>query len=165
MAFLAADRDTKERASEFAQYHHVLAKDSTQFYKGQLVGIDLDDGKLMGVTAGDLTIRVVGRCEENVLTGSSNTKRVKCKSGIFIYASGTSGEALTVANRGDVAFVVDDQTVGASGNSGANAIAGEVYDVDSYGVHVAIRFPLGATGLRGATGPTGPTGATGPTGP
>ena len=157
MAFLDADRSTLERASSFPQYHHIIGKDSTQFYKGQLVGIDLDDGKLTGCTAGDLTIRTLGRCEENVLTGTSNTRRIKVKSGCFYYASGGTYEAITVANRGDECFVVDDQTVGISGATGANALAGIVYDVDSYGVAVAIPFPLGV-GQRGATGPTGPTG-------
>lgn len=163
MSFLSANRDTKERASKFAEYHDVLGKDSTQYYKGQLVGIDLDDGKLVGVTAGDLTIRTLGRCEEEVLTGSSNTRKIRVKSGTFCYDSGTSGEAIVVADRGQVCYVVDDQTVGISGNGGANAVAGLIYDVDSYGVHVAIPFPLGVA-AQGATGATGPTGPTGPTG-
>jgi hypothetical protein len=163
MAFLSDNRDTKERAHPAAQYHHILAKDSTQFYKGQLVGVDLDDGKLMGATAGDLTIQVVGRCEENVLTGTSNTRRVKVKSGAFIWVSGGTYEAITVAHRGQNAYVVDDQTVGISGATGANTVAGRIEDVDSYGVHVFTMWPLpsGALGPTGATGPTGPTGPTG----
>lgn len=164
MAFLDADRDTKERAvNGGGEIHHILAKDSTQFYKGQLVGVDLDDGKLMGVTAGDLTIQVVGRCEENVLTGSSNTRRVKVKSGCFIWANGGTYEAVTVANRGDLAYVVDDQTVGKSGATGGNCVAGRIYDFDSYGVHVFTQWPIpgAAQGATGATGPTGPTGPTG----
>jgi hypothetical protein len=156
MAFLDADRDTKERQSPNAEYHHVLGKDSTQYYKGQLVAIDLDDGKLAGATAGDLTLMVLGRCEENVLTGTSNTRRIKVKSGRFYYASGADAEAITVAKRGQDCYVIDDQTVGLSGNNGANARAGKIYDVDSYGVCVEIE-PF-AQGLRGATGPTGPTG-------
>lgn len=152
MAFLAADRDTKERAHPGAMYHHILAKDSTQFYKGQLVGIDLDDGKLMGATASDLTCQVVGRCEENVLTGTSNTRRVKVKSGCFIWASGASAEAITVAKRGQVCYVIDDQTVGISGATGANAIAGRVEDVDSYGVHVYTQWPLPQLAPVGPTG-------------
>jgi hypothetical protein len=38
---------------------------------------------------------------------------------------------------------VDDQTVGISGATGANAKAGRVYDVDQYGVAVNIEWPTG----------------------
>ncbi len=152
MAFLAADRDTVERAHPGAHYHHILAKDSKQYYKGQLVGVDLDDGKLVGVTAGDLTIQAVGRCEENVLTGTSNTRKIKVKSGCFRWASGASAEAITAAHRGQVCYVIDDQTVGISGATGANMIAGRIEDVNTGGVDVFTMWPLPQLAPVGPTG-------------
>lgn len=151
---LSDNRDTKEMASPFAFRHEVLGGTSQDFYKGQLVAIDSDDGRLYPAVAADLTLQVCGRCEEEYSTGASETdKKIKFKSGIFNYDSGASGEAIAADDRGKVCYVVDDETVGLSGNSGANALAGRIYDVDSYGVWVAIQFPLPQLA------PTGPTGA------
>lgn len=151
---LADNRDTKERASAFAFDHEVVGIDSEEFYKGQLLQIDLSNGKVGGATVGSASGKqVCGVCLERKSTGSSNTKTVRFKSGIHYFASGTAGEAITAANIGDVCYVLDDDTVGIAGNAGANAIAGRVYDVDSNGVAVAIHWPLPQLA------PVGPTGA------
>jgi hypothetical protein len=84
-------------------------------------------------------------------TSANNLKTVKFKSGCFYYASGATFEAIGVNDIGAQAFVVDDQTVGLSGATGANAKAGRVYDVDSYGVAVYIEWPQAA--VIGATTP------------
>ena len=140
---LSDNRDTKEMASPFAFRHEVLGGTSQDFYKGQLVAVDLTDGRLYPAVAADLNLQVCGRCEEEYSTGASETtKKIKFKSGIFNYASGTAGEAIVAADRGQVCYVVDDQTVGIDGNSQANALAGRIYDVDSYGVWVGIHFPM-----------------------
>lgn len=151
---LSAPRDTKEMASPFAFRHEALGGTSQDFYKGQLVAIDVSDGRLYPAAAGDLNLQVCGRCEETYSTGASETaKSVKFKSGIFNYASGQTSEAITVADKGQVCYVVDDETVGIDGNSQANALAGRIYDVDSYGVWVGIHFPMPQLA------PVGPTGA------
>lgn len=151
---LSAPRDTKEMASPLAFRHEVLGGTSQDFYKGQLVAVDLSDGRLYPAVAADLNLQVCGRCEETYSTGASETtKKIKFKSGIFNYASGSSGEAITAAERGQVCYVLDDESVGLDGNGQANAIAGRIYDVDSYGVWVAIQFPLPQLA------PVGPTGA------
>lgn len=151
---LSAPRDTKEMASPLAFRHEVLGGTSQDFYKGQLVAVDLSDGRLYPAVAADLNLQVCGRCEETYSTGASETtKKIKFKSGIFNYASGSSGEAIVAADRGQVCYVIDDQTVGLDGDGQANAIAGRIYDVDSYGVWVAIQFPLPQLA------PVGPTGA------
>jgi hypothetical protein len=153
---LSAPRDTKEMASPLALRHQILGGTSQDFYVGQLVAIDPADGRLYPAVAADTTLIVVGRCEETYSTGASETtKKIKCKSGIFAYASGTAGEAIAADDRGKVCYVLDDESVGISGNSAANAVAGTVYDVDSYGVWVATFFPVS---IRGPVGPTGPTG-------
>lgn len=151
---LSAPRYTKEMASPLAFRHEVLGATSEQFYKGQLVAIDPADGRLYPAVAADTTLIVCGRCEETYTTGASETtKKIKFKSGIFNYASGTAGEAILADDRGKVCYVLDDESVGLSGNSAANALAGRIYDVDSYGVWVAIQFPLPQLA------PLGPTGA------
>ena len=53
------------------------------------------------------------------------------------------------------AFTLHASEANASKAHAANAVAGTVYDVDSYGVWVATFFPVS---IRGPVGPTGPTG-------
>lgn len=153
---LSDNRDTKERAAPWAFRHEALGGTSQDFYKGQLVAIDITDGRLYPAVADDLNLQVCGRCEEEYSTGASETaKMIKFKSGIFYWASGGTFEAIDVADRGKLCYVVDDETVGISGATGDNAIAGYIYDVDQYGVAVATQFPS----YVGPTGPQGPTGA------
>jgi hypothetical protein len=137
MSFLAGERDTKEVADPNACDFHTLGKDSTQYWKGQMVCIDTDDGKLCGATAGDLTIRGAGMCLESVLTGTSNTRLIKWRRGTFYWGNGATFEAVAAAQESDVAFIVDDQTVGKSGATAANAMAGRIVRFSStYGVAV-----------------------------
>lgn len=154
MAAATADRDTQEKIAAFSFDHGCLGTDSTQFYKGTQVGIDLSTGRLVNAIAADLNVQVVGCCSENRLTlaGASNTKRVQFRSGIFNYASGTAGEAIVEADRGQVCYVLDNQTVGLDGNTAANSIAGRIYDVDADGVWVATQFPLPQLAPSGASG-------------
>jgi hypothetical protein len=153
MAALDDNRDTKEMACPWAFRHEVLGGTSQDFFIGQLVAIDSADGRLYPAASGDLNLQVCGRCEEEYSTGASETtKKIKFKSGIFAYDSGGTFEAIAADDRGKVCYVVDDQTVGVSGATGANAIAGRVYDVDSYGVWVAIQFPLPQLAPVGPTG-------------
>ena len=148
---LSADRNTLERAVPVATRHERLAASSKEFYVGQLVGIDTNvaGSPVTPAVAGDLTLQICGRCEQRLTTGANNTKTVKFKSGCFYYASGTTFEAIDANDIGKQCFVVDDQTVGLSGATGANAKAGRVYDVDSYGVAVYIEWPQAA--VIGAT--------------
>lgn len=150
---LTDNRDTKERAMPHATRHERLAGSSDEFYCGQLVAIDVDatGSPVVPAAAGDLTLQVCGRCEERLTTGANNTKTVKFKSGCFYYASGGTFEAIDANDIGKQCFVVDDQTVGISGATGANAKAGRIYDVDQYGVAVNIEWPSGVT-LGATTG-------------
>ena len=164
MALSASRYKTFERYHPAGMRHKVLATDSKAFYKGQLLQINLSTGKVEPATAASgATKQVCGRCEEEVTTGSSNTRKIEFKSGIFCYASGADAEAITIAHVGDLCYVIDDETVGIAGNAGANPVAGRVYDVDSFGVWVHVEYPRtpSAVGATGATGPTGPTGPTG----
>lgn len=143
MAALTDNRDTQEMLSSFSMRHEKLAGSSDEFYKGQMVCIDVDatGSPIVPAVAGDLTLRVVGRCETRLSAGGSNTAKVKYKSGIFKWNIGTSGEAIDANDVGKICYVIDDNTVGISGNSAANAIAGRIYQVDSDGVWVATFHP------------------------
>lgn len=135
-----------------ATRHERLAGSSDEFYVGQLLAIDVDatGSPVVPAAAGDLTLQVCGRCEQRLTTGANNTKTVKFKSGCFYYGNGAAFEAIDANDIGKQCYVVDDQTVGISGATGANAKAGRIYDFDStLGVAVNIQFPGDIA--RGAT--------------
>lgn len=143
MSALAADRDTPELASSFSMtYANVVAADSTQFYKGGIVCLDSADGKVKkGATSA--TLVCLGRSEENYLTGTSNTKKIKVKSGIFKFLNSASADLIADDDVGKTCYIVDDQTVALTSNSAARSAAGTVHSVDSDGgVFVAMKFPL-----------------------
>jgi hypothetical protein len=52
------------------------------------------------------------------------------------FANSTAGDLITKADIGDDCYVVDDQTVAKTSNSGARPRAGKVFDVDAYGVWI-----------------------------
>jgi hypothetical protein len=141
MAALTADRDTQERMTGWSSLHGEVGADSTQFYKGGIVALDSADGLVKkGVTA--TTLIALGRCEENVLTGTTNTRKIKCRSGIYKYLNSTAGDAIAADDIGKDCFIVDDQTVALTNGGSTRSRAGEVYGVDSDGVWVAFTFPM-----------------------
>jgi hypothetical protein len=142
MTALAADRDTLEKSAPFSMLHAEVGASSTQFYKGGMLVLDQADGLVKkGSTATGLI--ALGRSEENVLTGASNTRRIKCRSGIFKYGNSASADLIAADDIGKDCYIVDDQTVALTSNSSARSRAGKVYGVDTDGgVFVAFTFPL-----------------------
>jgi hypothetical protein len=142
MAALTADRyDTFERASAHSMPHAEVGADSTQFFKGGIVVLDSADGKMKkGATS--TTQICLGRCEENVLTGTSNTRKIKCRSGIFKWLNSAAGDAIAADDIGKPCFIVDDQTVALTDGTGTRSRAGIVHGVDSDGVWVSVTFPV-----------------------
>lgn len=132
---LSADRHTPRKEGVTLPFP-VAA--STQIFVGALVALNAD-GNLVPASA-DATCTVIGRAEEAVnntglagaLTCQVNT------SGVFYYANDITNPVLA-AGRGERCFVVDDETVSASSDSGDRPVAGIVMDVDSGGVWIFIR--------------------------
>lgn len=147
MTALSADKDVQEKASPKAMRHERLAAASTTFYKGGMVCIDVNatGSPLVKAAAGDLTLRVVGISEEGKTTPSSPAKNLKFRSGIFPFVSGGTFEAIDADDVGKICYVLDDQTVGISGATGANAVAGRIYEYESATkVWVEINWPSAA---------------------
>ena len=142
MAALTADRDTQELASSHAMEHAYVGTDSTQYFKGGMVCLSTATGKLVkGATA--TTLVAIGRCEENVLTGTSNTRKVRARSGIFRFLNSAAADQIAADDIGKECFIVDDQTVALTDGTATRSKAGIVYDVDTNGdVWVSMRFPL-----------------------
>lgn len=153
MAAATDNLNIPERCDPSAFKHERVAGSSAEYYKGAMIAIDVDatGSPFVRATAGDLSLRVVGRCEDRLTTGASNTKRLVAKSGIFRYASGTAAEAIDADDVGKVCYVIDDQTVGIQGGGTVptNAVAGRIYDVDANGVWV--KFDPWNAPAKGAT--------------
>lgn len=142
MAALTADRDTLEKASPFSILNAEVGADSTQFYKGGMVCLDQADGKVKkGFVA--TTLIALGRCEENYLTGVSNTRKIKARSGIFKYGNSASADQIAVTDIGKDCYIVDDQTVAKTNGTSTRSRAGKVHSIDTDGgVFVAFTFPI-----------------------
>lgn len=144
MTALAADAPTiVELASGASMPHAFQGTDSTQYFKGGIVCISTATGKMVkGATA--TTQVAIGRCEENFLTGTSNTRKIKARSGVFgPYANSAAGDAIAADDIGKACFIVDDATVALTDGTGTRSRAGIIYDVDAAGgVFVQFTFPL-----------------------
>lgn len=144
MTALAADAPLiTEKAMPWAANHAPApAADSTQFYKGGLTVLDQADGKVKkGFTA--TTLICIGVSQENLLTGTSNTRRLKARSGVWgPFANSAAADAIAADDIGKDCFIVDDNTLALTNGTNTRSRAGQVYEVDASGVWVAITFPL-----------------------
>jgi hypothetical protein len=137
MAALSAARNTVKRAT--------LAREVPTDY-GQLTNTVIYAGALVALTAAGYltpgaaatTLKPVGRANETKdATGiASGAQTVSVEAGIFAWANSSAGDAITIADIGNVCYIVDDQTVAKTDGSGARSAAGIVFDVDSDGVWV-----------------------------
>jgi hypothetical protein len=65
------------------------------------------------------------------------------RSGIFKYGNSSAGDLIAAVNIGADCYIVDDQTVALTSNTGARCKAGKVHGVDTDGgVYVAFSFPI-----------------------
>ncbi|MBN9471674.1 MAG: hypothetical protein ABS35_19590 [Kaistia sp. SCN 65-12] len=79
----------------------------------------------------------VGRAEERK-TGGANAgdEKLRVRPGIYRFKNSTSADAITVAEIGDVCFIVDDEQVAKTNGTNTRSPAGFVRDVDAQGVWV-----------------------------
>jgi hypothetical protein len=129
MSALATVRNTPEKNRE---PYGLGVKAATKVWQGSLAV--LDAGYVApGRTATGL--QCLGRAAETVdnSAGAAGDLTIKVEPGIFRWAN---GDTIVAADRGKVAYVVDDQTVSKGDGGGTRSIAGTIYDVDSAGVWV-----------------------------
>lgn len=130
---LAADRMIKRRDGE--QYSDPVATE-TQIHTGALVCLDAEGYAVPGSEAADLTAR--GVCESGVNNqGLAGDAVVSSRAGVFNFKNSAGADEITRADIGDVAMVVDDETVAKSPNA-ARSVAGEILDVTPDGVWVRV---------------------------
>lgn len=135
MAALTAARMTLTKKDVMAWDEFPVAG-STTIYAGGMVG--LKDGYLVPGSA-DATIVMMGKALETVAnTGSAGAKRCKVEFGAFHFGNSSTGDAIAQADVGNFCYVVDDQTVAKTSNSGARPRAGRIEAVDAGGVFVTM---------------------------
>jgi hypothetical protein len=115
---------------------------STTIYKGALV---CDNGSGYAVEGSTSTALIaVGRAKDTVDNGSGSAGdlNVEVERGCFRFENSSAGDAIAIAQRYDVCFIVDDQTVAKTDGSSTRSRAGIIMDVDSYGVWVLVGTSL-----------------------
>lgn len=134
MSALTTDRDTPTRDGELFEFP--VAADTT-IYAGALVCLNATGFAVPGDEDDDYT--AVGRAEQRVVNGAvAGAVRVRVRRGVFRYANSAEADAITLADVGATCYVVDDQTVAKTDDTGSRPPAGKVLDVDSAGVWVLI---------------------------
>lgn len=137
MTALAKDRPIPSRdAMRFSD----PVKQAAVIYKGALVVLDASGDAMPGNTIanGAAVVRGVAATAADNTDGGDGAIRVEVMRGCFRFANSSSTDAITRAEIGDTAYVVDDQTVAKTDGSSARIAAGIIRDVDAAGVWVEI---------------------------
>jgi hypothetical protein len=140
MTALADNRNTPQLGSEaLPNLFSLGVAASTTIYAGSLVMVVSGYAKPATATSA-LGVLVVGRADEKVdnASGSAGDKSVNVRTGVFRFGNSGSSDLIATANIGEDCYVVDDQTVALTDNTGARARAGTVVSVDDSGVWVLV---------------------------
>ena len=133
MVALTKDRSTKQRIGD----ERIGAIAATGLiFAGALLMRNAAGFVLPGATATGMV--GIGRAEEQIdnSAGADGDARVRVMGGIYRYANSAAADEIASANIGDLAYIVDDQTVALTNGTGTRSAAGTIHDVDTLGVWV-----------------------------
>lgn len=137
MVALTTPRRTTQRATNFE--HHFGVKAGVTIHAGALVILAAGflrpgregqgaDNAAKAVDAA--TCRTIGIAADSVIGGAADgSATLDVASGVFPFAIGGGGDALTDADVGRACFVIDDQTVGKTNPNATRCVAGALVDV------------------------------------
>lgn len=133
MAALTADRTTPDRKGELLELPAAAAK---KFFAGALAALDAAGRATPGAVA--TTLKGLGRVEAYAdnSAGAAGAITVKIRMGCFRWNNSAAGDAITTADIGANAYIVDDQTVAKTDGTATRSVAGTIVDVDAQGVWV-----------------------------
>lgn len=134
MTALSNDRNTPRRENRDVESHPI--KGGSTIFGGSLVCLNAAGLAIAGITALGLT--AVGRAEHRrsaVVDGDTN---VRTRRGVLQFANSAAGDAITRADIGKPAYVVDDQTLAKTNGGGTRSAAGTIRDVDAQGVWIEL---------------------------
>jgi hypothetical protein len=136
MANITANRDTL--AKEITHLDWLPAAAGAKFYKGGIVVANAAGYAVPALTA--TTVKAAGRSEREVdnTAGAAGDKKVEVRHGIFLYDNSAAGDAITIADRYALCYLVDDHTVAKTDGTGTRSKAGKIVNVEAAGVWVHI---------------------------
>lgn len=128
MAALTADRNTTERSG--VDFSHPVAA-ATVIFAGSIVALNAAGDAVPGDNVA--TLVPIGRAEQYIdnSAGAAGDASIAVKAGVFSFENDAT---LTRAHIGDLAYLIDDQTVGVAGDS----VGVKIVDVDTDGVWVKL---------------------------
>lgn len=132
---LSKDRNTKRR--DGVQFSDPVAAGAV-IYAGALVVIDAAGNAAPGSTATGLRARGVAQEQVDNSGGLAGAVKVESRRGVFAFGNSAAADAITRADIGNVAYIVDDQTVAKTDGTGTRSAAGTIRDLDDAGVWVEI---------------------------
>lgn len=134
MAATTKDRSTPSRD---ALRRSVPVKGATKINAGAMVAINASN-LAIPAAATPATLATIGRAEQNVdnSAGADGDQSVEVGAGCFQYGNSAAGDLIAKKDIGKPCYVIDDQTVALTDNSGARPAAGLIFDVDANGVWV-----------------------------
>lgn len=134
MAALTAPRSTPEKLSPRTRVVPVAA--NAKIFAGGMVQINASGFAVAGTaTVANITL---GRAKASVdnTGGANGAITVEVERGVFLYANSASTDLIARTEINKTIYLVDDQTVAKTDNTGARPAAGTCYDVDAQGVWV-----------------------------
>jgi len=157
MMALTADQDTPARDGNSFKFGVYQA---SKIYGGSIVMLNATGYAVKGATAtGQIA---VGRAKYQVdnSSGASADLNVEVETGVFLYANSADTDLITIAEIGDVCYIVDDNTVAKTNGTNTRSAAGVIADVDSDGVWVRFGPEITLGGLAAANNLSDVTAAT-----
>lgn len=135
MAALTEPRATPKRDGK--RFSRLVAAD-TKIFQGSLVCLLATGYATPGATS--TTLVATGMAVETAdnTGGAAGDIPVEVETGVFRFGNSAAADAITIAEIGDDAYIVDDQTVAKTNGGATRSIAGKIKDVDAQGVWVAI---------------------------
>jgi hypothetical protein len=147
---LTSARNTLRRPNRLSSLPVAAA---TTIYAGSLVSV-LATGT-GAVPAGTASSgRAVGIANETVVNaGLAGAERVEVVFATGRFNNSADADLITIAHIGQPAYIVDDETVALTDDSGAREVAGAIVDVDAQGVWVDVSpGSVGPQGIQGEPG-------------
>lgn len=131
MAALTSARNTPSRRGAITVVPLAAA---TTVYQGGIACRNAAGYGTPGATA--TTLKAVGIWRQTVTnTGAAGAAAAEAERGCFRFDN-LAGDAITIADIGGTAYIVDDQTVARTNGTNTRSVAGIIRDVDATGVWV-----------------------------
>lgn len=135
MTAQTADRLVPHRAGH--QFSDPVAAGKI-IYAGSMYALDANGNAVPAGTAGSGVARAVCQTQADNTAGADAAINVNGEAGVYPFANSATTDLIARTDIGNTCYIVDDNTVAKTDNSGARKAAGVIVDVDANGVWVRI---------------------------